>query len=177
MLLGGDLLPHPMAKLDEEQIPDADFLGGWLARRLATLRRQLGDDYPEMLLILGNDDARAEEEALRGPEQEGLWRYINERRVEVAHWPVYGYAFCPPSPFQLKDFEKYDLSRFVDPGSLSPEEGARTVPLTADEARYGTIKNDLEALAGEDDLERGDLPLPLPPLPDQARPGPISTEK
>ena len=33
----------------------------------------------------------------------------------------------------------HDVSRFVDPGCVSPEEGVRTVPVDPDEERFATI--------------------------------------
>ncbi len=67
---------------------------------------------------------------------------------------VCGYNCVPPSPFQLKDWERYDVSRFVDPGCVSPEEGRRTDGLTTREVRWTTIRDELAALAGDGDLAR-----------------------
>ena len=52
----------------------------------------------------------------------------------------------------LKDWERYDVSRFTDPGCISPEKGQRTVEVDPDEIRFGTIAADLERLAGDRDL-------------------------
>jgi Icc-related predicted phosphoesterase len=65
---------------------------------------------------------------------------------------VYGYSYVNPTPFLLKDWERYDVSRYVDPGCVSPEEGHRSVPVTPEEQRFTTIKEDLDLLAAEDDL-------------------------
>jgi hypothetical protein len=61
---------------------------------------------------------------------------------------VYGYNYVPPTPFQLKDWERYDVSRYVEPGCVSPEEGRRSVTVDAMETRYATIQQDLVALDG-----------------------------
>jgi len=37
----------------------------------------------------------------------------------------------PPTPFLLKDWEKYDVSAYVDPGCVSPEEGYHRVERTS----------------------------------------------
>jgi Icc-related predicted phosphoesterase len=76
---------------------------------------------------------------------------------------VYGYACVPPTPFQLKDWERYDVSRFVDPGCYPPEEGWRTVPVSESELRSSTIQEDLEKLAGGDDLRLGIFLMHAPP--------------
>jgi Icc-related predicted phosphoesterase len=105
-----------------------------------------------VLAIFGNDDPRAEEGSLAELERRGLLHHVHGRRLVVAGATVYGYACVPPTPFLLKDWERYDVSRFVDPGSVSPEEGRRSVPVPEGEARWGTIAGDLEALVGADDV-------------------------
>jgi Icc-related predicted phosphoesterase len=69
----------------------------------------------------------------------------------------------PPTPFALKDWERYDVSRFVDPGCVSPEEGRRSVPVAEGEARWGTIASDLETLAGAEDVSRAVFLFHSPP--------------
>ena len=49
----------------------------------------------------------------------------------------------PPTPFLLKDWERYDVSRFVDPGCVSPEEGRRSDDRSAHDVRWTTIRDDL----------------------------------
>jgi hypothetical protein len=77
--------------------------------------------------------------------------------------PVYGYACVPPTPFANKDWERYDVSRYVDPGCVSPEEGRRTVPVPPEEARYGTISRDLAVLAGDSDVSDSIFLFHTPP--------------
>ncbi len=163
LFFGGDLLPHAMAKTDWPNPNDLDFINGFLIPNFASLRRSLGDQYPAVFLILGNDDPRCEEDSLCGSEALGLWEYMSNRRVIIDSTPIYGYSYCPPSPFQLKDWERYDVSRFVDPGCVSPEDGFRTVPISPDEARYRTIAEDLEELAGQDDVEQAIFLFHSPP--------------
>jgi hypothetical protein len=76
---------------------------------------------------------------------------------------VYGYSYVPPTPFLLKDWERYDVSRYVDPGCVSPEEGKYTVPVSERARRYCTIKEDLDTLAGEDDLRDAVFLFHAPP--------------
>ena len=70
---------------------------------------------------------------------------------------------CPPLPFLLKDWERYDVSRYVPHGSVSPEEGRRTVEVSSQEARYSTIKEDLEDLAGDGSLDNAVFLFHTPP--------------
>jgi Icc-related predicted phosphoesterase len=158
VLLGGDLLPFGAGP----GVP-GDFLRGWLGPRLDALRESLGPAYPRVLAVFGNDDPRAEVESLLALQSRGLAEHAHGRRIDVAGVPVYGYACIPPSPFLLKDWERYDVSRFVDPGSVSPEEGTRSVPVAEEDAKWGTMAADLEALVGDDPLEDAVLLLHAPP--------------
>jgi Icc-related predicted phosphoesterase len=157
VFLGGDLLPPASAP------GGGDFLLDWLGPRLEALRERLGVAFPAVLAIFGNDDPRAEEGSLAELERRGLAAHAHRRRLDVAGVPVYGYACVPPTPFLLKDWERYDVSRFVDPGSVSPEDGHRTVPAPEAETKWGTIAGDLEALAGSDDLSRAVFLFHAPP--------------
>jgi Icc-related predicted phosphoesterase len=151
VFLGGDLLPHYLAPWDSEGEGD-DFVRDFLVAGFAELQEEMQEDYPPVFLIMGNDDLRAEEPSLVDAESLGIWRYAHNRKSALDRFTIYGYAHSPPSPFLLKDWERYDVSRFVDPGSVSPEEGRRSVPVEPREARHATIKEDLELLAGKDDL-------------------------
>lgn len=149
-----------------EAQPDALFLGGDLLPRGADAERFLddllepalrsagasADDRTRVFLLLGNDDPAIFEDAARRGEERGAWTYLHARRAQLAGRAVYGYACVPPTPFLLKDWERYDVSRHTDPGCVSPEEGWRTVPVAANEVRHGTIARDLDRLAGDDDL-------------------------
>ncbi|HQV34124.1 MAG TPA: hypothetical protein PKV71_19705 [Calditrichia bacterium] len=63
----------------------------------------------------------------------------------------------------MKDWERYDVSRYVDPGCVSPEEGAHSIPVTPRELRYSTIQKDLEQLVAQDDLRRALMLFHSPP--------------
>lgn len=155
VFLGGDLLPHFMVR--------SDFLEEVIRPGLRDLRERLTETYPLIFVIMGNDDPRTKEEAFREVDNAGLWSYIHNRRHEFDRWVVYGYAFVPPTPFRNKDWEKYDVSRYVPPGAVSPEEGSRTVPVDTGDVRYSTIEADLEALTGAADLSRTVILFHTPP--------------
>jgi Icc-related predicted phosphoesterase len=159
VFLGGDLLPH-----FGHAGPERDFVDRCLAPGFAALRARLGDAYPSVFLILGNDDPRAVEPSIVAQADGGLWAYAHQRRFDLpGGFSVYGYAFVPPTPFLLKDWERYDVSRYVDPGCVSPEEGRRSVDVPLHEIRNATIRDDLERLAGEADLGRAVFLFHSPP--------------
>ena len=165
VFLGGDLLPELLAAFggDGDGDGDGDFVEHFLAAGFERLRERLGGDYPRVFLILGNDDFRAVEPALEDAEARGLWSYAHDRRLELGGFDVYGYSFVPPTPFLLKDWERYDVSRYVDPGCVSPEEGRRSVAIDPREARLETIQKDLERLAAAADLSRSVFLFHAPP--------------
>ena len=159
VFLGGDLLPHHWAAL----MSTDDFISDRLVPEVRRLRSELGGEAPRIFLILGNDDDRASEERFVAGHEAGLWEYVHERWVTFGDHEIAGYAYVPPTPFLLKDWERYDVSRFTDPGCVSPEEGQRTVPVSPDLVRFGTIETDLERLAKGLNLERAVLLFHSPP--------------
>jgi uncharacterized protein len=163
VFLGGDLLPSGLGLVASADPDHQDFINGFLAPAFERTRRALRDDYPAVFAILGNDDPRLEESAMLEAGTHGLWRYAHDRRIEWEGFTVYGYACVPPTPFRLKDWERYDVSRYVDPGCSSPEEGCRTVPANDSDVRYGTIKDDLQVLAGDRLLDRAIMLFHAPP--------------
>ncbi len=143
IFLGGDLLPG---------INACNFIHEAIEPDVLDLQQNLGNDFPLILLIPGNDDAAADFANFEHSENLGLWKIIHNRQDHISDHSVFGYGNVPPTPFMLKDWERYDVSRFVDPGCLSPEGGHRTVPANADEIRFGTIAEDLQHLADKEDL-------------------------
>jgi len=140
-----------------------DFVNRFLLKRLAQLKDQLGRRYPAVYLILGNDDARFQEGSVFLGGTERVWTYAHGRRLRLGDRAVYGYSCVPPSPFLLKDWERYDVSRYVDPGCVSPEEGVLSVPRSMRDRRNATISLELDDLIGGDDVSRAVFLFHVPP--------------
>lgn len=162
VLLGGDLLPHPFAPSPAAD-RGPDFLEHCLRPELAALRARLGAGYPRILAIPGNDDLRALEPALQGLAAEGFWEWLPAAWTAIRGTSVLGYPFVPPTPFRLKDWERYDVSRFVDPGCLPPEEGQHSSAIDRERLPLETIAADLERLAAGRDLGGAVLLCHAPP--------------
>jgi Icc-related predicted phosphoesterase len=161
VFLGGDLLP---GLCGVGQLDCADFISGYLAPSFEKIRGALDKEYPAVFLILGNDDPRSEEELIHDGELRNTWHYIHEKHLSLAEFFVVGYACVPPSPFMSKDWERYDVSRYVDPGCISPEEGTRSGPEGAHDIRWRTIRTDLERIAAAaTDLGRSIVLFHTPP--------------
>jgi uncharacterized protein len=163
VFIGGDILPSGLMMSMATENGHADYINDFLIPKFSILKEQMGKAYPKIFIILGNDDGRYEETTMLKASSEGIWEYIHNRRIEFSNHQIYGYSYIPPSPFLLKDWERYDVSRYVDPGCVSPEEGHRTVPITEHEQIYSTIKGDLEQLTGDDDLNNAIFLFHTPP--------------
>ena len=160
LFIGGDILPHGfyMRKRESEE-----SLRKLLVDRFYKLKEKLGERYPKVYIILGNDDPRInEEKIMKLGSHYQLWDYINNQHVQHAGYDIYGYSFVPPTPFGLKDWEKYDVSRFVDPGCSHPTQGMRTVKPDYNPA-HENIKNDLHALTDGKDLSSAIFLFHSPP--------------
>jgi Icc-related predicted phosphoesterase len=158
VFLGGDLLPAYSGGMSQ------DFITGFLAREFSRIRDALGDCYPRVFLILGNDDSLdAEERLISLMEDSSLWVYLHNRVVEFGPFTALGYAFVPPTPFLNKDWERYDVSRYVDPGCVPPEEGWRSSDVPLHTIEHATIKADLKELVGERDLSNAVFLFHAPP--------------
>ncbi|MBC8423589.1 metallophosphoesterase [bacterium] len=155
VFFGGDLLPMWMQ--------EGDFHTTTLMPGFARLHAELGPDYPRIFLIPGNDDPRVLADDFASGVREGLWECMHGRQSRLGDNPVYGYGHVPPTPFQLKDWERYDVSRYVDPGCISPEEGRRSVAVPARRIRYTTIAEELAALTEGQDLSQAICLFHSPP--------------
>ena len=161
VFIGGDILPHPLSYAGNTSCDS--FIRGFLMPQFIKLRILLKDKYPQVLIILGNDDGKVDEDCIVEGEKRGLWNYINSKMTHCAGFDIYGYCYVPPTPFMLKDWERYDVSRYVSPGAISPEEGFRTVEVFGYEAKFATIKEDLENLTEDRDLSRAVFLFHAPP--------------
>ena len=162
LFLGGDLFPGLRSG------GEGDFLDGFLVPSMTKLKKELGDSYPRVFLILGNDDSKLHEEGLtRWMEKTEIWEYIHNRSVAFGKYQIYGYNYVPPTPFLNKDWERYDISRYVDPGCIPPEEGWHSSPESNKLIAHATIQEDLVQLAGEEDMTRSVFLFHTPPYQSQ----------
>lgn len=163
VFVGGDILPHGYSNGGYEIRAGGNFLTDFLIRRLGELREELGESYPTIFLILGNDDPRSEEGEVIDAADSGIWVYAHNGRHKLGKYEVFGYAYVPPTPFWLKDWERYDVSRYVDPGCVPPADGVVTFPVSEHERTWATISADLDALVGDSGLENAVFLFHSPP--------------
>jgi uncharacterized protein len=162
VFLGGDLLPSGLGALAGVKGYE-DFLEDVLAAGFIKLQRTLGPKYPSIFIILGNDDARINEKEIEAFENQNLWTYAHNKCVYWREYSVYGYAFVPPTPFMLKDWERYDVSRYLDPLCVAPEEGYFSVPVAKGSLKHQTIQDDLHQLVRDNSLSHAIFLFHTPP--------------
>lgn len=146
LFIGGDLLPHIRGSVKTMNFKEYDdFIDDYLIPEFKSLKHELKKHYPDIFIIMGNDDPKIEEQRIINGEKKKLWHYMHNKRFKWKNYEVFGYANIPPSPFLLKDWERYDVSRYVDPGCIHPTEGIRTIDENKD-IEYETIQKDIEVL-------------------------------
>jgi uncharacterized protein len=163
LFMGGDILPSPFTVLTNKALNHNNFIEDYLMVELKKIKQELGDAYPEIFVILGNDDGRMVEEDMLGGDEQGLWHYCHNKKMRWQEYFVYGYAYIPPTPFRLKDWERYDVSRYVDPGCIAPSDGIFTVNVSEHEMHYRTISEDLEILGADADFDKSIFLFHSPP--------------
>lgn len=145
VFIGGDILPNQF-KINNKV---NEFLEECFFSKIKKMKYK-----PYFFIIFGNDDPRAYEKIMINADKRGIIKYVNNKTVKFNNLFVSGYSYVPPTPFQLKDWEKYDVSRFVDVGAVSPEEGARTFDVDIDQIKYSTISEDLEKLSKNKNIDK-----------------------
>ncbi|MCB2197145.1 MAG: metallophosphoesterase [Bacteroidetes bacterium] len=159
LFIGGDILPNFSSYVTAEF---DDFIKDYLIPKFKVLKSELKNQYPKVYIILGNDDPKVEENKIITGQELKLWEYLHNKKVIFKGYTIYGYANIPPTPFLLKDWERYDVSRYVDPGCVHPTEGKRSIKENED-IEYATIYKDLNLLTNQDNLEKAIFLFHSPP--------------
>ncbi len=128
VVLGGDLCPKSAGTLGQAINYQKEFLKDFFIPELSKLKK-------DIFFIMGNDDFRVNESIFANNEN---LKYINKKRFNLFSKNVVGYSFVNPTPFRLKDWEKFDDNKKETPQQLHEYE-IRTV-----KREEGTIKEDLQ---------------------------------
>jgi len=154
VIIGGDIAPKGTYDWGPgEAVPgigkQREFFQNYLIPTLRKFRQEAAID---LYIMMGNDDRRINLPLLELEESAGTIKLLHNRIYRLAQFNIVGYPFIPPSPFFLKDWEKYeDGARLVplwqDPCLEISKAGARTVEM---EERT-TIADDLLRLKGLSD--------------------------
>lgn len=163
VFIGGDILPSGLYSFSSNPLVPEEFINEFIAQNLKSLKAKLGEKYPRIFVIMGNDDAKVYEPLLLDLEEDKLIVYVHNKQVDFGNYQVFGYANVPPTPFRLKDWERYDVSRYIDPGCVPPEDGAFTVEVNKKYLPFLSIKKDLDELTENKDLSKSIFLFHTPP--------------
>lgn len=140
LILGGDLCPngHVFNNFGQVQLSQQDFLNGFFFDNLRSLRNNISAF--QCFVIMGNDDLRANFSLLGEAEDKGILNVIHKKAKQINGWQILGYSFIPPTPFLIKDWEKYENSnRIIEPVAIPPGDGYRSAEIFEE----STIEDDL----------------------------------
>lgn len=106
LFLGGDLLPHTHVSEKKKNAEPNSFIHDFMIPMFRSISKQLGCNYPEVYLIPGNDDYKADMPGFETGAEKELWKLVDNRKLKFGPYTIYGYPFVPPTPFKNKDWEK-----------------------------------------------------------------------
>jgi len=107
LILGGDLCPGvPSASSTELPQFQPEFLRRSLGPTIESWKR--ARPALQVFVIPGNDDCQTVLPVLAELEEEGLIHNLQKKTAMVGDCTLMGLAFVPPTPFSIKDFERWD---------------------------------------------------------------------
>lgn len=163
VFIGGDLFPHRSIQTGQTQDREIDFVQDFMIRKFSKLKKRMDCAYPEIFLIPGNDDLKINFNKLAEGEKTDLWRNLHNQCVVIGKYRFYGYGCVPPTPFRIKDWDRFDISKEIEPGCIAPTDGFHSLPPDHDPGN-DTIENDLQTLVKDENLEFGVFLFHSPPF-------------
>src|SRR3989338_2762946 len=118
VVIGGDLCPKGGPTIEDAVKTQKEFLEKFFIPELSKIKK-------DVFFIMGNDDFRVNETVLINNKNENL-RYINKKRFDLFNKDIVGYSFVNPTPFRLKDWEKFEDEKKEAPEQLHDYE-VRTI--------------------------------------------------
>ncbi|MCX6747219.1 MAG: metallophosphoesterase [Candidatus Pacearchaeota archaeon] len=154
VIIGGDLTPKDPIDIEKQK----RFIEKDLPRLLSPLKQKLPGS--KLFLMMGNDDCMANIDMLKNYDPT-LWSLINGNRLNLSDdFDIVGYSYVPITPFGLKDWEKFDLSKVSRDfkieyelrkkfcrfkGSKTDNNGWHTFEFIPEMEKIDSIQKDLEA--------------------------------
>ena len=140
IVFGGDLSPSGGTYTDYQQmqLSQSHFFENFFLPNIEKLRNKNPDLH--CLTIMGNDDLGINFDLLIKADQQGLLKVIHNKIIPIADFHFLGYSFIPPTPFLIKDWEKYENTNLIiEPIAIPPEKGYYSIKLP----EKSTIEKDL----------------------------------
>lgn len=133
LIIGGDLAPKSPGTLEQAVNYQKEFFENFFIPQLSKLNKPV-------FFIMGNDDFRANGPIFKKLNKRSNLKYIHQEKSPFSDKAIVGYSFVNPTPFRLKDWEKFEDEKKEMPKQLFGYE-VRTV-----QKEEGTIKQDLKNL-------------------------------
>jgi len=159
IIIGGDITPKitPFNTCIKNLKNQRDFLQFRLPELLNPLKQKLPKS--RLFILMGNDDCSVNMDILKNNDSE-LYQIIHNKRINLTEkYDIVGYSYVPITPFGMKDWEKYDLTRipiklkqqylkriktsYRLEGFKSTLEGLQKFNFSSDIKQENTIQNDL----------------------------------
>jgi hypothetical protein len=108
LILGGDITPKD--KMNRTPEKQEEFLKKYLFKKIIDFNKK---NKTRILVILGNDDFKSNEELLEKNQKIG-YEYIGNKNIPYRRIKLVGYSYVPITPFKYKDWEKHDLNERIE---------------------------------------------------------------
>jgi uncharacterized protein len=115
LIIGGDIAPKNFFSMRSTE-GQRGFL--------ENLKHLFENCSSKVLLMLGNDDFSINADVLQNQKE---FSYLHNERHTIGDFEILGYSFVPITPFQIKDWEKYDLTNVPKNYELESELLLKTV--------------------------------------------------
>ena len=133
VVLGGDLCPRGGNSLQEWISMQKEFLENYFIPKILETKK-------EFYVMVGNDDFRINFKILEKAEEQGKLKVIHKKCHKIGSRHRIGYSFVNPTPFRLRDWEKFEDNKKEEPQRFSGE------IIRSIEEEKGTIESDLKEI-------------------------------
>lgn len=157
IVIGGDLCGREGSTIKDKINSQKIFKENFLMPLFKEFKQKNKDN--EIYLIMGNDDFRINFEVLENAEKNKILKSIHNKSAKLnKNYNIAGYSFVNPTPFRLKDWEKFDFDDNETLHQLSAEE------IRSIEKEDGTIQTDLQKLKKLSNPEKTVYVIHAPPF-------------
>jgi Predicted phosphoesterases, related to the Icc protein len=166
IIIGGELSPCD-CEFEESIVAQREFIETYLGPLLS----QFKDRHPnkELYLMMGNYEWSINMDALEKIEEKGVIKLLHGRLHPLKDgFYLTGYGFVPPTPFNLKDWERLDSEMQAMPkipsySFISTKDGMKQIKLEEWLKGRRTIREDLTNLTKRSNPKRTIYVMHSPP--------------
>ena len=157
MIIGGDLCPRDGNTIQDKINNQKKFLEKFMIPLFKDFKKK--NKNTEIYAIMGNDDFRKNLEILEKAEKNKILKSIHKKSIKLnKNLNISGYSFVNPTPFRLKDWEKFEFENDKAPMQLFLQE------IRSIEKEGGTIAEDLKRLKKLSNPKKTIYVIHAPPL-------------